>query len=76
MNLSQLTGHEMSSLNVQGDKGNTKFTILNLNFTYYLKKRYMFSLETSYYSRNSFYDCFPKVKYQIVESKIGIGYLF
>jgi hypothetical protein len=75
MNLSQLSCHEMLNLNVQGDKGHTKFTILNLNFTYYLKKRYVFSLETSYYSRNSFYDYFPNVKYQIVESKIGIGYL-
>jgi hypothetical protein len=70
MNLSQLTGYEMSNLNIQGDRGNTKFTILNLSFDYYLKKRYVFSIETSYYSRNSFYDCFPRVKYQTVENKV------
>jgi hypothetical protein len=73
--LSQLTAYETSQLNIQGDRGNTKFTILNLKFDYYLKKRYVFSLETSYYLRNSFCDYFPRVKYQIVESKIGIGYL-
>ncbi|MDR2681183.1 MAG: hypothetical protein LBC47_10280 [Tannerella sp.] len=73
--LSQLTGHEMENLNIQGDRGNTKFTILNQRFYYRLKKRYVFSLETSYYLRNSFYDYFLGVKYQIVESKIGIGYL-
>ncbi|MDR1153411.1 MAG: hypothetical protein LBL04_01770, partial [Bacteroidales bacterium] len=74
--LSQLAAYEASHLSIQGDRGNTKFTILNLKFDYYLKKRYVFSLETSYYMRNSFYDYFPRVKYQIIESKIGAGYIF
>jgi hypothetical protein len=73
--LSQLTDSDVLNLNTQGDRGNTKFTILNMSFDYRLKKRFVFSIETSYYLRNSFYDYFPKVKYQIVESKIGIGYL-
>ncbi|MDR0712719.1 MAG: hypothetical protein LBF89_00420 [Bacteroidales bacterium] len=75
MNLSQLNDYERLNLNIQGDKGNTKLTVLNLKFNYYLRKRYVLSVETSYYSRSSFYDYFPQVKYQIVESKIGIGYL-
>jgi hypothetical protein len=59
------------NLNTQGDRGN-----MNLSFDYCLKKRYVFSLETSYYLHDSYYRYFPKVEYQIVESKIGIGYLF
>ncbi|MDR2773469.1 MAG: hypothetical protein LBC19_01790 [Tannerella sp.] len=75
MNLSQLNDYETLNLNIQGDKGKTKLTVWTLNFNYYLKKRCVLSLETSCYSRSSFYKYFPKVKYQIVESKIGIGYL-
>jgi hypothetical protein len=59
-----------------GDEGRTKLTVLNLSFEYCFKKHYMLSIETSYYSRGSFYNYFPAVEYQTVESKIGIGYLF
>jgi hypothetical protein len=76
MDLSQLTADKQRNLNVQGDKGNVRFTIYNLNFHYRFLKHYMLSLETSYYFRNSYYKHFPNVKYQIVESKLGIGYLF
>jgi hypothetical protein len=74
--LSGLTVDEQRQLNAQGDKGNVKFTIFNLNFYYHFLKHYMLSVETSYYMRDSYYKYFPRVKYQIVESKIGIGYLF
>jgi hypothetical protein len=76
MDFSQLTADELLNLNIQGDKGWTKLTVLNMKFNYRLKNHYIFSLETSYYSRYSFYKHFPNVKYQIVENKIGIGYLF
>jgi hypothetical protein len=76
MDLSQLAENELLNLNIQGDEGWTKLTVLNMKFDYRLKNHYVFSLETSYYSRYSFYKHFPNVKYQIVENKIGIGYLF
>jgi hypothetical protein len=76
IDLSQLTAEEQRYLNAQGDKGNVGFTIVSMNFYYRIKKRYMISLETSYYFRNSYYKYFPNVKYQIVENKAGIGILF
>jgi hypothetical protein len=76
MNLAQLSAEKQRSLNAQGDRGNVKFTICNLSFHYRFRKHYMLSVETSYYLRNSYYKYFPGVKYQIVENKIGIGYLF
>jgi hypothetical protein len=76
MDLSQLTASEQRVLNVQGDSGNVKFTICNTNFYYHLRQRCVLSLETSYYLRSSYYRHFPGVKYRIVESKLGIGYLF
>jgi hypothetical protein len=76
VDLSRLTAYEQRNLNAQGDKGSVRFTICSLNFYYHFLKHYMLSFETSYYLRDSYYRYFPKVEYQIVESKIGIGYLF
>jgi hypothetical protein len=74
--LSQLTDEQQRTLNVQGDEGNVMFTICKMNFYYRFRKHFIFSLETSYYLRNSYYRYFPNIKYQIVESRVGIGYLF
>ncbi len=76
VDLSQLTHEEQLYLNAQGDKGKAKLTVLNLNFNYRYKKRYTFSVETSYYFRGSTYKYFPDVSYEIIESKVGMGYLF
>jgi hypothetical protein len=76
IDLSQLTAEQRRYLNAQGDKGNVEFTIFSTNFYVRMKKHYMISLETSYYFRNSYYRDFPNIKYQIIESKAGIGVLF
>ncbi|MDR1338850.1 MAG: DUF3943 domain-containing protein [Prevotellaceae bacterium] len=74
--LSQLTAGEQRTLNVQGDKGNVRFTIYSTNFYWHFRKHCVLSFETSYYFRDSYYRYFPNIKYQIVESKLGICYLF
>jgi hypothetical protein len=76
LNLSQLTHEEQLHLNVQGDKGNVRFTICNLNFNYCVRKHYTFSVEAAYYLRNSSYKHFSGVKNSIVETKLGLGYMF
>ncbi|MDR3061425.1 MAG: DUF3943 domain-containing protein, partial [Dysgonamonadaceae bacterium] len=76
LDLSGLTNEELLNLNTQGDEGNAKLTVLSFKFNYRYRKRYTVSSETSYYFRDSRYKYFPDVKYQIVESKIGLGYLF
>jgi hypothetical protein len=73
--LTQLTDRERMNLNVQGDRGNVSFTIAGFNFNYRFGN-IVVSSETSLYLRNSFYEYFPGVKYQIVESRTGVGYLF
>lgn len=76
IDLSKLSHEEQLYLDAQGDKGNANLTVLSLDFNYRFRKRYTFSIETSYYLRESNYKYFPDVEYQIVESKIGLGYLF
>ncbi|MDR2383395.1 MAG: DUF3943 domain-containing protein [Prevotellaceae bacterium] len=76
INLSRLTHEEQLNLNVQGDKGNVSFTICNLKFKYCFRKHCLFSMETSYYMRNSTYKYFPDTKYGIMESKLGLEYTF
>ena len=76
IDLSQLTLDEQSNLNIQGDKGVTDFTVLNLNFNYCFCKHYIFSIGTSYYLRNSRYKFFPNVKNKVFENKVGLGYTF
>ncbi|MDR1416042.1 MAG: DUF3943 domain-containing protein [Prevotellaceae bacterium] len=75
-NLSLLTAEEQRTLNAQGDRGNARLTIYNLNFYYRFRKRCILSIQASCYSRDSCYSHFPSVKRQLVESKIGTGYLF
>ncbi len=76
VDISQLTHEEQLHLNAQGDKGNANLTIMRLDFNYRFKKRFTVSLETSYYLRNSHYKYFPDKEYQVIENKIGLGYVF
>jgi hypothetical protein len=74
--LSHLTHDEQLNLNVQGDRGNVLLLVGNLNFKYCLRKHYLISIETVYSLNNSLYKHFPNTKYQIMESKFGLGYMF
>ena len=74
--LDNLTHNEQLYLNAQGDKGNAHLTVINLNLNFRFRKHYTITTETSYYFRGSQYDHHPDVRYQVVENKIGFGYLF
>ncbi len=76
VDLTKLTHEEQLYLNAQGDKGNANLTILTLDFNCRFKKQFTFSVETSYYMRNSYYKYHPNVEYQVIENKIGLGYVF
>jgi hypothetical protein len=74
--LLHLTHDELLKLNVQGDRGNVLFIVGNLNFKYCLKKHYLISIETVCSLNNSLYKHYPNAKYRILESKLGLGYMF
>jgi hypothetical protein len=76
IDLTRLTPKEQSDLNVRGDEGNTCFTVLKANFSYRFHRHCSFSAETSCYLRTSRHRFFPDVKSRIMESKLGVGYLF
>jgi hypothetical protein len=76
IDLSQLTAEEQLNLNTQGDEGITNLTVLNLDFDYCFREHYTISIGTSYYLRNSDYKFFPDKKNEIIESRLGLGYIF
>lgn len=67
---------EMIDSNVQGDKGNAKFSITSLNLNYPIGKHIQVQAEYDFYYRRSVYDFYPSVNQSISEFKMGIGYVF
>ncbi len=76
VNLSELSKEEQLNLNVQGDKGFARLSVLNLCFNYHLTKHFDLSADLSYYNRKSHYVYYPDVKYTVSEAKAGVGYCF
>ncbi|MFM2291950.1 MAG: hypothetical protein RIS29_1763 [Bacteroidota bacterium] len=64
--------------NSQGDIGNASLTVLRIGFQYTIKKHFLFSTETSYNYRRSYYKYYDVkvVQHNVEENKVSIGYLF
>ncbi len=78
---SSMTHEEGLYVNAQGDKGNSRLSIVGLSGIYKFNEHLSIYASISDYIRKSYYSTPPvnkpsNVRYAVTEGKIGIGYVF
>lgn len=61
-------------VNAQGNKGNTRFTIINPRLDIFLSSKLSIALDTYFYFRKSHYDYFNDVDYHTFETRLLLSY--
>ncbi len=72
----ELCGENPVYYNVQGDQGNTAFTIINPSVGIYLLPELKFQAVLSYYLRSTHYKYYEDVKFNTFETRLGLVYEF
>jgi len=63
-------------VNAQGDKGNTRLTVINPVIDINLTNKFKICAEASYYIRNTHYTYHENVDFRTFETRLGLSYQF